>query len=130
MKKKLILLFIAIFVILIVLFMINYSNNDKNNIIAKVKGVWIADGTQYTFIIGYKDGKHIYSNNDIPFRLSFDGKGNYNLEMGEYVEIGTYSLNKANVVLKNEDGLITENCVLKNKIELHCNKYASLYIKE
>jgi hypothetical protein len=130
-KKILTVLVISIFTIFaILLFFLMNDDNNSSNSLYKVKGIWIADGTQYTYIVGYKDGHYIYSDNSTPFSLNLDGKGNYTLEMGENTEIGTYSFNQGNVVLQNEDGLITENCQIKNNNELHCDKYASLYIKK
>lgn len=78
--------------------------------------------------MGYEDGEPIYSNADTPFYLTLDGEGKYKLEMAETTETGTYTLNGDNLVLQNEEKLITETCKIKNKEELHCDKYAYLYV--
>ena len=50
--------------------------------------------------------------------------------MSDRVDTGTYSFNKDNLVLKNDDGLITENCKVMDNKELYCDKYAYLYVRQ
>lgn len=135
-KKKIVLLVIfLVFLLLVtigVIFILNKDDNkslnNKDNRFSEVEGVWVADKTQYIYILGYEDGEPIYSNADIPFYLTLDGEGKYKLEMSETTETGTYSLNGDSLVLQNEEKLITETCRIKNKEELHCDKYAYLYV--
>lgn len=130
MKKSLILSLCIIIVAVVVVFFVNYVNRDNDNEVFSINGVFIADGTQHKFIIGYENGEYIYANNTKPLYLNLYKNGNYKLEMDDFIETGMYSLNNDKLVLKNKDGLITENCILKNENELHCDKYASIYIKQ
>ncbi len=137
-KKKIVLLVIfLVFLLLVtigVIFILNKDDNkslnNEDNRFSEVEGVWVADKTQYIYILGYEDGEPIYSNTDIPFYLTLDGEGKYKLEMSETTETGTYSLNGDSLVLQNEEKLITETCRIKNKEELHCDKYAYLYVRQ
>lgn len=137
-KKKIVLLVIfLVFLLLVtigVIFILNKDDNkslnSEDNRFSEVEGVWVADKTQYIYILGYEDGEPIYSNADIPFYLTLDGEGKYKLEMSETTETGTYSLNGDSLVLQNEEKLITEICRIKNKEELHCDKYAYLYVRQ
>jgi hypothetical protein len=115
--------------IIVLFFLLNPSDNGDKPL-HKVKGIWVADGTQHQFIIGYENGEYIYTDNSTPFYLNFDGTGKYTLKMGEHTETGTYSVNQENVIFQNESGFIKDNCNIKDKIELHCENYASLYIKK
>lgn len=65
------------------------------------------------------------------YYLKIDGKGNYTLELEQGIQKGTYIIKEDNkgVILKEEDGLISENCTLENETELHCDRYALLYEK-
>lgn len=130
MNKKIILLSCIMFIIVIGIFLLNYVNKYNENELSSINGIFIADGTQHKFIIGYENGQFIYANNTKPLYLNLYKNGNYKIEMENFIETGTYSLNNDKLFLKNKDGLITENCVLKNNNELHCDKYASLYIKQ
>lgn len=137
-KKKIVLLVIfLVFLLLVtigVIFILNKDDNkslnNEDNRFSEVEGVWVADKTQYIYILGYEDEEPIYSNTDIPFYLTLDGEGKYKLEMAETTETGTYSLNGDSLVLQNEEKLITETCRIKNKEELHCDKYAYLYVRQ
>ena len=95
-----------------------------------VKGHWIASDSQNDFIIGYENGEYIHLNSEGPIHLFLNDDGRYALEFDNYKEYGTYTANEKKVTLMKSDGLITENCELKKENELHCNKYASLYIKQ
>lgn len=133
MKKKITIILTVTFITIVVLLNIIINRNDSNSnrdSLSKVEGTWIADGTQYTFVIGYENGKPVYSDNSTPYYLHLDGKGNYKLEMNENVELGTYSVNEEDISFKTDDGVIMETCSLKNDNELHCNMYASLYIRK
>lgn len=122
-KKKIVLLVIfLVFLLLVtigVIFILNKDDNkslnSEDNRFSEVEGVWVADKTQYIYILGYEDGEPIYSNADIPFYLTLDGEGKYKLEMSETTETGTYSLNGDSLVLQNEEKLITETCRIKIK---------------
>ena len=137
-KKKIVLLVIFLAFLLLVtigvIFILNKDDNkslnNEDNRFSEVEGVWVADKTQYIYILGYEDGEPIYSKADIPFYLTLDGEGKYKLEMAETTETGTYSLNGDSLVLQNEEKLITETCRIKNKEELHCDKYAYLYVRQ
>ena len=126
-KNKILILLIIIFIFssVLIFYVINDSNTSLN-----LKGTWVADGTQYQFAIGYENGEIIYADISTPFYLELDGKGNYTLNMGEYTEIGTYSFFEENLSLRNNDGLITERCEIKEDTNLYCEFYASLYIKK
>lgn len=127
-KKSIISIFVIL--LLILLIVVVYILTKDNNQLSVVKGVWLADKTQYVYIIKYENGQPIYSNADTPFYLTLDGKEHCKLEMSDRVETGTYSFNKDNLVLKNDDGLITENCRVIDNKELHCDKYAYLYVRQ
>ncbi len=133
-KKSILLIIVFILLILVIIVAIYFvkrnTNESVNNQLSEVEGTWIADQTQYVYIIGYENGQPVYSNTDTPFYLTLDGKGNYKLEMSDIVENGTYSFNDNNLVLQNDEGLITENCQVVDKKELHCDKYASVYVKQ
>ena len=137
-KKKIVLLVIfLVFLLLVtigVIFILNKDDNkslnSEDNRFSEVEGVWVADKTQYIYILGYEDGEPIYSEADTPFYLTLDAEGKYKLEMAETTETGTYSLNGDSLVLQNEEKLITETCRIKNKEELHCDKYAYLYVRQ
>lgn len=97
-----------------------------------VEGRWVADGTQYLPIIN-GDGDEVIPDKDDfpPYYLKFDGKGNYTLQLKDYTQTGTYTVyENKEVILKSDEGLISEFCELKNTNELHCNKSASMYNKE
>ena len=49
--------------------------------------------------------------------------------MGKITENGTYTFTENKLVLKDDSGLIIENCQLVNEEGLHCNTYALLYEK-
>lgn len=137
-KKKIVLLVIfLVFLLLVtigVIFILNKDDNkslnNEDNRFSEVEGVWVVDKTQYIYILGYEDEEPIYSEADTPFYLTLDGEGKYKLEMAETTETGTYSLNGDSLVLQNEEKLITETCRIKNKEELHCDKYAYLYVRQ
>ncbi len=95
-----------------------------------LKGTWIAKPKdQSVYIVNYIDGKPITQGGKISYYLTLDGKGNYQLEMGNYNEKGTYVLKEKNITFIKEDNTISETCKV-NSNELHCNKYATLYSKE
>lgn len=106
------------------------NNLNTNTQLKLVEGDWIADGTQYKYIVGMNGDTVISTDNLTPFYLNFDGKGKYTLQLKDYTESGTYTVDDAKrVILISEEGLLSESCLLKNDSELHCDRYASLYIK-
>ncbi len=95
-----------------------------------LKGTWIAKPKdQSVYIVDYIDGKKVTRGGKSSYYLTLDGKGNYQLEMGNYNEKGTYVLKEKNITFIKEDNTISETCKVKNN-ELHCSKYATLYSKE
>lgn len=126
-KNKILILLIIIFILFSILILYVISNSTTSS---KLKGTWVADGTQFQYVLGYENGEIIYSDTSTPFYLELDGKGNYTLNMGEQTEIGTYSFYEDKLSLRNNDGLVTERCEIKDDTKLYCEFYASLYIKK
>lgn len=99
-----------------------------NNKLDGFEGTWIAyPGNQ----IITKVDKEKTIGGKKAYYLKIDGKGNYTLELEQGIQKGTYIIKEDNkgVILKEEDGLISENCTLENETELHCDRYALLYEK-
>lgn len=95
----------------------------------QLKGVWIADAdNQYVTIVDYVDGVKITKGGKVPYYLTIDGYGGYRLEAEDYIESGTYTVDGDHVNFKDDDGFVSERCIIKDD-GLHCKRYAFLYTK-
>ncbi len=108
------------------------KDTNKNEFLSLVEGSWVADGTQYLYILEIDGDKIIPNQNDFPpYYLNFDGEGKYTLQLKDYTQTGIYTVDDyKEVILKSDEGFISEFCKLENENKLHCNRYASLFIKE
>ena len=126
-----ILCLILIGVLLIILVGCNTKDNkleDKNLLL--LEGSWKADGTQYRLIIGSDGDKPILDDDLLPYYLNFDGKGNLTMLIKGNTYTGIYQIDDEKQVILLPEELSLTTCQLKNDIELHCELYASLFIKE
>lgn len=128
MKKKKILIISLIFILIIGLCIINAI--IRNNPLYKVRGIWIADGTQIQYVTGKKNGKIIFNDVSNPFYLTLDGRGNFNLDISTKIISGKYNITESNqVLLVDDSGLLRIICKLKND-ELYCNRIATKFVKK
>ena len=130
--KKVISLFFMIF-LLIVVVACNNHKSTTDELLLLVEGNWIADGTQYNPIIAVVGDEvtHAVNPDDLtPYTLSFDGIGNYILITHDQTYNGTYSVDDNGFVNLIDDVLLSVFCQLEKDNELHCDRVASIFIKE
>lgn len=104
----------------------------------KLVGKWIADGTQDKIIKEIIDGKPVYVGNySAPSYLYLNSDDTYYLETNNEfntTESGKYNINNDTIVFSpnttTTDVSVVWNCELKNDNELHCNQYASIFVKD
>ncbi len=114
---------VSLLIIAGALFALFYKFTSGTEEEMSVKGEWIADGTQLVFADSEEP--------DGPYVLNFDGKGGYTLTMNGESEYGDYTVSTSGKVsLIKEDGMMSENCDVINDEELHCDRYASKYVKK
>ena len=105
-------------------------NTIKKELYTKLKGTWIADGTQAKYIVSMADGKPIYADDyNVSYKLTFDSLGNYKIVTAQNEYIGKYEFNGKNLTLFDEEELIKDRCELKTANELTCERYAAKFVK-
>ncbi len=105
--------------------------NINDDLYAKLKGNWEANGTQIKYIVSMEDGKPIYADDySKPYNLTFDKQGNYKIVTSENIFTGKYDFNGYNLTLFAEKNLIKDKCVLETEQKLTCEFYAESFLKK
>lgn len=111
------------------------SSTNEEKVIKQLEGQWIADGTQMKVVLEIVDGEPVYADDyDLPYYLNINKDGTYLLDLNNennQTENGKYSVaeNKINFRPETDEGFIW-SCELLNDNELHCENYATVFMKE
>ncbi len=105
-------------------------NAISKELYTKLKGTWVADGTEAKYIVSMEDGKPIYADDyNESYKLTFDSLGNYKIVTAQNKYVGKYEFNGKNLTLLDEEELIKDRCELKTPNELTCERLAAKFVK-